>query len=108
MPVTRSVLKEFIRKVYRVTAEDDLDRGDYLDGLSDIALASLEKGKGITASSGNGTTVNYEFFFGWNPDTLLELIDEARDLVTEATVALAIADQNPIRQVSTNFTKIDK
>jgi hypothetical protein len=108
MAVETAILREFLRKVYRTCDEQDLQRSDYLDGLADVAIDALNKGKSISSSSGNGTSVSYELFYGWNPDKLLQIIDRSRDNIAAATITLALADVTAIRHVSTNFNNIHK
>jgi hypothetical protein len=108
MAVPSSVLKEFVRKVYRASDEQDIPRDEYLDGLADVALEAMQKGKSISSSSGNGTTVNYELFYGWQPTSLLEVIAAARENIGLATAALAVAEIKPVRHYSTDFAGIYK
>ncbi len=108
MAVSSSVIREFIRKVYRAAAVANQTNSEYLDGLADAALAAMNSGKGISSSSGNGISVSYEFFYGWRPEDLLDTISRARTPCGEATVDLALALVESIRHVSTDFQRICK
>lgn len=108
MSVPTTVLREFVRKVYRVTAESEQGRDEFLDGLADTALAAWEKGKTLKDSSGNGESISYEIFFGWTPETIINMISRTRDYISNDTLADALSSIKPVRHVSTDFTRISK
>ena len=108
MAVSSAALKEFVRKVYRQAQVNVVTRDVYLDGLADVVLVALSTGRSISSSSGNGTSVSYELFAGWQPDHLLEVIAEARDHISLATAVLAIAEIKTVRAVSGNYEKLYK
>tara|TARA_R110000772_G_scaffold83288_2_gene176112 strand:+ start:5747 stop:6073 length:327 start_codon:yes stop_codon:yes gene_type:complete len=108
MAFTSSVLNEFVRRIYRISDEQDIKRSDYLDNLADAALDAVSSGKSISSSSGQGLSVAYERFYGWNPGELLELIGASRAVIDEVTVDLALAEISPVRHISSNFNSIQK
>ena len=108
MAVPTAVVKEFIRRVYRVTAESDQTRDDFLDGLADTALEAWEKGKTLSEISGNGQDATYQLFFGWSPTVVLDVINQARDVVSNATLAEALTALKPVRHLSRDFSNIAK
>ena len=79
--VSNTVLREFIRKVYREGA-DEAGRITYLDGLSDIALSAQSDGKVLMSTSGHGAFQQYRVFSDWSPASVLFCIDRTRDLMS--------------------------
>jgi gamma-glutamyl-gamma-aminobutyrate hydrolase PuuD len=108
MSISTPALKEYVRKVYRYCDDNEITRDDYLDQLADLAIAAMEDGKIISGSSGNGTTINYEMFYGWTPTRMLEVINCVRDNTSLDTVDLALAEIIPIRHVSNDFARMSK
>lgn len=108
MPVSTAVLREFVRKVYRDGGDTAETRTTYLDGLADAAMTALQTGRGLVSSSGNGVTAGYEYFKDWAPQTILELINEARSLVSAADADTAVASLASVRHFSTDFRGIVK
>lgn len=103
MAPAAATVREFIRRVYRDGGANATTRAAYLDGLADTALDSQQKGKMLTLSSDKGTSVQYAAFAGWNPQDILDLIDEVREYITESTVTAALTAYNgkPVRGIVT-------
>lgn len=103
MAPSASTVREFLRRVYRDGGANSTTRAAYLDGLADAALDAKNQGTLLTSSSDKGTSVGYQAFSGWDPDTILALIDEVRSFVTETTITAALAAYNgsPVKGVVT-------
>ena len=91
MGATYATRREFCRRLFRAGGATTQLRHAFLDGLSDSAIQAQQSGSAVLSSSANGASVQFQFFAGWTPDLVLELIDEARDWADAATVTAALA-----------------
>lgn len=85
-----AVEREFCRRLFRVGGATALLRHAFLDALADSALAAQVAGSAVSATSTAGTSVDFQFFAGWEPGDVLSVIDHARDWADCATVAAAL------------------
>lgn len=79
MELTNATRREFLRRVYRAAALRPCTNDEWLDSLADEALKALEAGKIRIGASAGDASSNFLLFSGWTPDSLMQLIDWARD-----------------------------
>lgn len=85
-----AVEREFCRRLFRVGGATTQLRHAFLDALADSALASQVAGRAVSATSTAGTSVDFQFFAGWEPADALATIDRARDWAECSDVATAL------------------
>lgn len=85
--LTAAILKEQIRKIFRIAAAGEQTAEEAIDALSDAALAAQQAGKTTISVSHQEATMGWATFAGWQPAAILELVSLCRDYLELYPVA---------------------
>lgn len=112
--VTASIIRERIRRLFRIAAADSVTPDSLLDTLSDAAQDALDANQTVISISHQEGSMGFATFQGWSPARALEMVDICRQFIeayplsdyadADAQLAAILASIRTVRRTRPDFS----